>query len=70
MGLQYGSGNCNIASWADLVTVHALPGPGVIDGLVNALETQKMHLKDRACFIVAEMSSKDTLATGSYRTGI
>lgn len=69
VSLQYGSGNFQIADWADLVTVHAISGPGVIDGLVSALETSKSNLKERACFIVAEMSSKETLATGSYQTG-
>ena len=66
VSLQYGSGTHKIAEWADLVTVHAIPGPGVVDGLVDAIETQKCSLKDRACFIVAEMSSKDTLAAGPY----
>ncbi|KAK3908709.1 Uridine 5'-monophosphate synthase [Frankliniella fusca] len=64
--LQYGAGCFNIADWADLVTVHAIPGPGIIDGLINCLENSKSQLSDRACFIVAEMSSKDTLTTGSY----
>lgn len=68
VSLQYGSGKFKIADWADLVTVHATPGPGIIDGLVSALETSKAQLEDRACFIVAEMSSKDTLATGPYQT--
>ncbi|XP_026281693.1 uridine 5'-monophosphate synthase [Frankliniella occidentalis] len=66
--LQYGAGCFQIADWADLVTVHAIPGPGIIDGLINCLENSKSQLKDRACFIVAEMSSKDTLATGSYQS--
>lgn len=66
VSLQYGSGHFHIADWADLVTVHAIPGPGIIDGLVSAFEMHKTQLKDRACFIVAEMSSSETLATGSY----
>lgn len=69
VNLQYGAGNFHIANWADLVTVHALPGPGIIDGLVSCLETHQSQLEDRACFIVAEMSSKDTLTTASYRSG-
>ena len=39
-----------ISSWADLVTVHGLPGPGVLDGLNNGTECRAL--------IVAEMSSK------------
>ncbi|XP_034246401.1 uridine 5'-monophosphate synthase-like [Thrips palmi] len=68
VSLQYGAGNFSVAAWADLVTVHALPGPGIIDGLVSCLETHRAHLKDRACFIVAEMSCKDALTTASYRS--
>ncbi|XP_034243615.1 uridine 5'-monophosphate synthase-like isoform X2 [Thrips palmi] len=68
VGLQYVAGNFHIADWADLVTVHALPGPGIMDGLVSCLETHQSGLRDRACFIVAEMSSKDTLTTPAYRT--
>ena len=39
-----------ISSWADLVTVHGLPGPGVLDGLNN--------LNGCRALVVAEMSSK------------
>ena len=48
-----------ISSWADLVTVHGLPGPGILDGLNH---------KENRCkaLIVAEMSSKGNLATKEY----
>ena len=54
--------NCEpyaISSWADLVTVHGLPGPGILDGLNH---------KEKRCkaLIVAEMSSKGNLATKEY----
>jgi orotidine 5'-phosphate decarboxylase subfamily 1 len=51
--------NCEayaISNWADLVTVHGVPGPGILDGLNH---------KENRCkaLIVAEMSSKGNLAT-------
>ena len=54
--------NCEpyaISSWADLVTVHGLPGPGILDGLNH---------KEKRCkaLIVAEMSSKGNLASKEY----
>lgn len=33
MKLQYTHGPFRIAEWADLVTVHTLPGEGIIQGL-------------------------------------
>lgn len=51
------------SGWADLVTCHALPGPGVIEGLVGVAPT------GRGCVIVAEMSTAGSLATGEYTRG-
>ena len=31
--LQYSSGVHKISDWADIVNAHALPGPGIIEGL-------------------------------------
>lgn len=50
-----------ISSWADLVNVHAVPGPGVVQGLQEAGEEL-----GRGCLVIAEMSSKGSLATGEY----
>ena len=49
--------------WADLVTCHALPGPGVLDAL------RGVAVAGSGCVLVAEMSSQGTLATGDYTKG-
>ncbi|CAO2631644.1 Uridine 5'-monophosphate synthase [Lemmus lemmus] len=50
-----------IASWADVVNAHVVPGSGVVKGL------QEVGLPlHRACLLIAEMSSVGSLATGSY----
>jgi len=61
--LQLTSGLHQISSWADIVTVHGVAGPAIIDALKAA--NPKVAL-----LLLAEMSSKGTLATGEYTQAI
>jgi len=58
---SFSGGVFKIASWADLVNAHVVPGSGVVRGLSEVgLPLQ------RGCLLVADMSSAGSLATGSY----
>ncbi|KAM5152479.1 uridine 5'-monophosphate synthase [Mantella aurantiaca] len=58
---QYEGGLYKISSWSDVVNAHAVPGPGVVQGL------QKVGGPlGRGCLVIAEMSSQGSLATGDY----
>ena len=59
---QYTGGPYRIAQWADLVTVHALPGPGILEAIAPICRKQQ-----RGVLLLIEMSSVDNLLTASYR---
>jgi orotidine-5'-phosphate decarboxylase len=61
VSLQYSSGVYKIASWAHIVNAHAVPGPSIIAGLA------KVGLPlGRGLLLLAEMSTKGSLACGTY----
>jgi orotidine-5'-phosphate decarboxylase len=59
--LQYSSGIYKIASWAHITNAHAVPGPSIITGLASV----GLPL-ERGLILLAEMSSKGALTTGTY----
>lgn len=59
--LQYRGGIYRIAEWADIVTVHSVPGPGIIQAFKNPGKNSTTGL-----LLLAEMSSQGNLAQGQY----
>lgn len=66
--LQLTAGLHKIGSWADLITVHGISGPGVIDSIRSGLKAKAWE--NKGIFLLAEMSSKDNLLTPSYTEAI
>lgn len=63
VALQYSKGVYKISEWADLVTAHSLPGPAILKGLGSVLTNNP---NDRGVFLLAELSSADTLIGLKY----
>ncbi|KAF8913999.1 orotidine-5'-monophosphate decarboxylase [Gymnopilus junonius] len=61
VALQYAGGVHKIASWAHLTNAHPVPGPSIIKGLSSV----GLAL-GRGLLLLAEMSTKGSLAVGSY----
>lgn len=61
---QYQGGVLKIHDWAHIVNCTVLPGPGIVQALEETIK--KGGVEDRGLLILAEMTSKGSLATGSY----
>ncbi|KAJ3219818.1 orotidine 5'-phosphate decarboxylase [Dinochytrium kinnereticum] len=59
--LQYSSGVHKIASWSHITNAHPIPGDGIVQGLSEV----GLPL-GRSLLLLAEMSSKGSLARGDY----
>jgi orotidine-5'-phosphate decarboxylase len=61
---QYKGGALRIHDWAHIVNASILPGPGVIQALDETIS--QAGVADRGILILAEMTSKGSLAVGDY----
>jgi orotidine-5'-phosphate decarboxylase len=61
---QYKGGALRIHDWAHIINASVLPGPGVIQALDETIS--KGNVGDRGILILAEMTSKGSLAVGDY----
>ncbi|XP_037964994.2 uridine 5'-monophosphate synthase isoform X2 [Plutella xylostella] len=61
VSLQYSKGLYKIGDWADCVTVHSLPGEGVLKAI-----SASVNGVSKGVFLLAEMSSEGNLITPDY----
>lgn len=70
---QYAEGVYRIVQWADITNAHGVPGPGIVQGLHEAAKNyltsntaNEAGATDRGLIMLAELSSKGSLAHGEY----
>jgi orotidine-5'-phosphate decarboxylase len=65
---QYHGGTLKISEWSDIVNAAILAGPGIIEALDQVIASEPSFQKEgpRGLLILAEMTSKGSLATGEY----
>lgn len=65
--LQYTSGVYRIAEWSDITNAHGVTGAGIVAGLKQG--AQEVTEEARGLLMLAELSSKGSLAHGEYTRG-
>ncbi|KAJ5939416.1 Orotidine 5'-phosphate decarboxylase [Penicillium verhagenii] len=64
---QYHGGALKISEWAHIINCAVLPGEGIVQALAETTKAADFpHGSDRGLLILAEMTSKGSLATGEY----
>ncbi|ODQ77618.1 hypothetical protein BABINDRAFT_163341 [Babjeviella inositovora NRRL Y-12698] len=61
---QYSGGVYKIAQWSDITNAHGITGAGIVQGLKQA--AQETTSEPRGLLMLAELSSKGSLAYGEY----
>ncbi|KAI9374003.1 Orotidine 5'-phosphate decarboxylase domain-containing protein [Aspergillus egyptiacus] len=64
---QYRGGALRISDWAHIVNCAVLPGEGIVEALAQTAAAEDFEYQgERGLLILAEMTSKGSLATGVY----
>ena len=64
---QYHGGALRISEWAHIINCAILPGEGIVQALAQTAQSADFpYGPDRGLLILAEMTSKGSLATGAY----
>lgn len=64
---QYHGGALRISEWAHLVNASVLAGEGIVQALAQTVDYESFpHKGNRGMLILAEMTTKGSLATGEY----
>ncbi|KAB8258073.1 humps family-domain-containing protein [Aspergillus pseudonomiae] len=66
---QYHGGTLRISEWAHIINCSVLPGEGIVEALAQTASAEDFpYGSERGLLILAEMTSKGSLATGQYTT--
>lgn len=64
---QYHGGALRISEWAHIINCSVLPGEGIVEALAQTASAQDFpYGPERGLLVLAEMTSKGSLATGEY----
>lgn len=64
---QYHGGALRISEWAHIVNASILPGDGIVEALAQTVTLDAVeHGRQRGLLLLAEMTSKGSLAAGAY----